>query len=308
MGAGRWDPDDWRGYTSTAGYATKSAAAIFTSRGLDPSLDPKGVIRESRDSADNPLSTPLIVALDVTGSMGVLAETMAREGLNTLVTEVYNRKPITDPHILCAGIGDAEMGDRAPLQVTQFEADLRIAKQLELIFIEHGGGGNRYESYTLAWLFAARHTVTDAWEKRQRKGYLFTIGDEEATPLLRVPDIERVLGDHLQADVETEALLTEVARQWEVFHIMVAEGSHAQAHPDAVRKSWTHLLGQRALWLADHKKLAEVLVSTIQIVEGDNRDDVIRSWDGTTAMVVGKATEGLIKRSGTTGADGLVTL
>ena len=34
------------------------------------------------------------------------------------------------------------------------------------------------ESYELALYFAAYKTSCDAWEKRQKKGYLFTLGDE----------------------------------------------------------------------------------------------------------------------------------
>jgi len=43
-----------------------------------------------------PASTALIVALDVTGSMGMVADALARQGLGTMVEEVLRRKPITD--------------------------------------------------------------------------------------------------------------------------------------------------------------------------------------------------------------------
>lgn len=306
MGSGRWDPTDWSGYTTSRDYASKTIHDI-TSKSLDVDLDPKGVkLRESRDSADNPLSTAVIIALDVTGSMHPVIDVVAKKGLNTLVTEIYDRKPVTDPHIMCMGIGDVAAGDVAPLQITQFEADIRIAKQLEKLWIEGHGGGNNYESYALAWYFAAHHTSIDCFLKRGIKGYLFTIGDEEPTRELTREHVARVLGDRPQADVDMDALLTMVSRQWEVFHVIVAEGNYAAGHPGAVRDAWMKLLGQRALWLEDHTKLAEVIVSAIQIHEGASTHDVVDSWDGTTAVAVRNATAGLSKRAGA--GDGMVSL
>ena len=297
MGGGRWSDSDWKSY-STIHVASKSKVEdIYTSKSIVNDLDPKNIkIRESRDSADNPKSTALIVGLDVTGSMGNVLDAMARQGLKTLAEEVYNRKPIVDPHMMFMGIGDAEAGDEAPLQVTQFEADIRIAEQLTKIYLEGHGGGNSYESYILAWYFASMHTSIDCFEKRDKKGYIFTIGDEQPTPYLRGQDIERVFGYKPQFDkITAEDLLTMVSRQYDVYHIMVEEGNHFRRSGDKVVKQWTDLLGQRAIRLSDHKKLGEVIVSTIQIAEGESVDKVVSSWDGSTSVVVAKAIESLSK-------------
>jgi hypothetical protein len=311
MGSGKWDPKDWVTYASVNNYAGKSTAEIYSNSTLVNELDPKGVkIRESRDSVDNPTSSAIIVALDVTGSMQSVLDSMARKGLNTLVTEVYNRKPVSDPHIMCMGIGDVEAGDKAPLQITQFEADIRIAQQLEKLYLEGGGGGNQYESYALAWYFAAKHTAIDCFEKRGKKGYLFTIGDEGPTPYLRAEDIKRVFGDDEECDstIKLHDLLTLVSRQWEVFHVIVEEGSHARSHKE-VFDQWGDLLGQRCIRLSDHKKIAEVIVSTLQICEGEAADTVTESWDGTTSLAVNHAVKGLAalnKRNHT--SSGVMTL
>jgi hypothetical protein len=45
--------------------------------------------------------------------------------------------------------------------------------------------------------------------------------------------------------------------------------------------------------LADHTKFAETVVSLIQVNEGASKEDVIKSWDGTTSVVVGRALEDL---------------
>ncbi len=300
MGSARWDPSDWSDYAaSTAG---KSTDAIFTSRGIDNDLNPFGVaVRESRDSDLNPESTAIIVGLDVTGSMGMIADVLARQGLGAMVEEILARKPVPDPHIMCMGIGDV-LYDRAPLQVTQFEADIRIARQLEKLWLEKGGGGNSCESYNLPWYFAAMHTAIDCFEKRGKKGYLFTVGDEEPPLDLPAAAIARFLGDRPQRDFDSRELLTLVGRMYHVFHVIVEEGSHARHNPRGVRNQWTELLGQRVIGLSDHTKLAEVIVSAIEVNEGRDRDRVVKSWSKQTALVVQRAVGALgPARSGNTG-------
>jgi hypothetical protein len=290
MGSGRWDSSAWAGYASTKSYSSKTVDAIYTSRSLHKDLDPKGVVaRESRDSADNPNSNAIIVALDVTGSMGSVLDVVAKQGLNTLATEIYSRKPVTDPHLMFMGIGDVAAGDEAPLQVSQFEADIRIAQQLENIYYEKRGGGNNSESYVFSWYFAAKHTSIDCFEKRNKKGYLFTIGDEMPTPGLLASEIERILGYSPETDFTAEQLLTLVLRQWEVFHIIIEEGIYCAGRRDQVVNAWQKLLGQRAIPLSDHTKLAEVIVSTLQVCEGHHIDRVVDSWDGSTSLVVKRA-------------------
>lgn len=292
MGGGSWSSKDWGTYSSvhTVGKSTRD---IFTARSLDASLDPNGVgVRESRDSDDNPESNAIIIGVDVTGSMGMLSEQMIHTGCNTLATEIYDRKPVSDPHIMFMGIGDV-VYDRAPLQASQFEADIRIAEQLQKMYLEGGGGGNSCESYTLPWYFAALHTSIDCFEKRGKKGYLFTAGDEEVPAVLKAEEIEKVLGYKPEKDFTAEELYTMVSRQYNVYHLMVEQGSHMRSERDNIIRSWTNLMGQRAMLLADHTKMAEVIVSIIQANEGEALDKIIGSWDGTTGIVVSKAIKDL---------------
>jgi hypothetical protein len=286
MGGARWNEDDWKHAAgATRGRRTDE---IFTARGMHPALNPYGVIRESRDSLANPASNAIIIGLDVTGSMGIIADSMAREGLGTLVEEILKRKPVSDPHILACGIGDAYHDD-APLQVTQFEADIRIAEQLRMIWLEKGGGGNSHEGYHLPWYFAAQRTQIDCFEQRNRKGYLFTVGDEEPPLELLATQAAAIFGDSLQRDLSTDELLTMVSRMYHVFHVVVEEGSHARNHLSTVLDKWRRLLGQRVLRLKDYRRLAEVVVSAIEVNEGRDRDEVARSWSGETSAVVAHA-------------------
>lgn len=293
MGASRWSPTDWDHYTATT-TAGKRTAEIFTSHSMAGGLNPLGVdMRESRDSDINPESNAIIVGLDVTGSMGMIADALARTGLGTLVEEIIKRKPVSDPHVMMMGIGDAWF-DRSPLQVTQFEADIRIADQLAKLYLEHGGGGNSVESYNLPWYFAAMHTSIDCFEKRGRKGYLFTVGDEEPPEVLLKEHVERIIGDTIERDLSSRELLTMVERSYHVFHVVVEEGSHVRhSGLGNVMAKWTDLLGQRVLRLSDHRKLAEVVVSAIEVNEGRDSAAVAGSWSGDTSLVVARAVGGL---------------
>lgn len=266
MGSGTFNPAAYRAYASST--VGKTTDDIFRSRKLHGNLNPYGVkLRESRDSADSPESTPLIVALDVTGSMGMIADVLAREGLGTLFTQILDRKPITNPHVMFMAVGDAN-SDQAPLQVSQFEADNRIVEQLTQIFIEKGGGGNCFESYNLPWYFAANHTEHDSLIKRGKRGYLFTVGDEEAPHELTPAQIKLFIGDTLERPQSPSEMLSEAQRKYEVFHVIIKEGDYAGNALPSVVSSWTAMLGQNVLQLADHRKLAETIVGTIEIREG----------------------------------------
>jgi hypothetical protein len=290
MGGARWDADDWK--RASAATVGKRTEEVFTSSGMHPALNPYGVVRESRDSLVNPNSNAIIIGLDVTGSMGIIADVMAREGLGTLVEEILKRKPVSDPHILACGVGDA-YADDAPLQITQFEADIRIADQLKMIWLEKGGGGNQQESYHLPWYFAAQHTQIDCFEKRNKKGYLFTVGDEEPPEELLAAHAAAIFGDSLERDLSVGELLTLVSRTYHVFHVVVEEGDYARHHLARVLKKWNALLGQRVLRLKDYRRLAEVVVSTIEVNEGRDRDTVAKSWSGETSVVVAHALDTL---------------
>jgi hypothetical protein len=252
-------------------------------------LDPKGVkVRESRDSTENPESTPIIVGLDVTGSMGMLADAIARKGLGTLFENILDNSPVTGPHLMFMGVGDANF-DQAPLQVSQFEADSVIIQQLANLWLEKGGGGNHFESYNLPWYFAAFHTVHDAMEKRGKRGYLFTVGDEQVPGPLTVRQIKEFIGDDIQHNMSAEELLGLARRVYDCYHVIIEEGSHARHRLPTVQSGWRDLMGQSVISLSDHTKLAETIVSTIVAAEGH---DPLNLWtDESTKKIVHEATK-----------------
>jgi len=202
----------------------------------------------------------------VTGSMGMLAEELVVRGLNETFTALIDRKPVSDPHVMAMAIGDAYT-DRAPLQVTQFEADLRIIEQLRQLWLEGNGGGNRGESYCLAHAFAGLKTVHDAKEKRGKRGFLFTVGDEPVHDGVRRDQLSRVLGIEARRGVSGREAVRMAAEAYEVFHIIV-DGSYARQRMREVRSSWEAILPERVIHLPDPSKLAETIVATIEAASG----------------------------------------
>lgn len=284
MGYGSWTAQSWTSYTSTKGYtATSTASEMYTSRSMKEEFDPtKFKVRESCDSAEHPNSTPIVLALDVTGSMSSVLETVSHR-LGDTMGEIYKRNPVEDPQVCFMAFGDVYCDD-APIQVTQFESDIRIAEQLNDIYFERGGGGNGGESYSLPWYVAARRCKTDSWDKHNKKGFLFTVGDECCLPTLSKNAIKRFLGDDVERDLSATELLTEVSRKYEVYHLIVDPVSY-----QPVDKSWKKLLGKNCLIVEDIEKIPEIIVSILEIHSGKSANEVIDSWDGSTKMVVSKA-------------------
>lgn len=289
MGNARWSQADFAQHSRSV--ATQSQQQIFPSHALAEELDPAKIdFRESVDSENNPNSTPIIIAADETGSMGVLAEVIIKTGLGVIMESIYKHKPVPDPHICCMGIGDAHC-DAAPLQVTQFEASVDpLVAQVAKIFIEGNGGGNQGESYSLAWWMATYKVKSDAWTKRGRKGYLFTIGDEAPHPCITVDQVRGFLGVPCERDVPTEELLKIVQEHWHVYHLIVKPVGW-----QPVINKWRELLGERAINVGDrHEKLAEIIVSLITLNEGADVNAVKSDFDEDTIAVIDSAVVALL--------------
>ena len=146
MGRGSYRASDWTKLKQSRGITSSSSAStIFQVSKAKEQYLPKFInVRESRDSEDSPNSTPIILGFDVTGSMGYLAEEIAKNALNETVTQIYAKNPVTNPHIMCAAFVEAE--DPDGLQVTQFEADIRVVEQLLDLRVGFGGNWYSYDS------------------------------------------------------------------------------------------------------------------------------------------------------------------
>jgi len=284
MGYGRFDTSDWADYNAHHVHG-RSREEVFSARGMDPRFDPaRFVTRESRDSDRNPQSTPIILAADVTGSMGMVAHELVRKGLVTLTSEIYERKPVSDPHIMVAAIGDAYV-DRAPLQATQFEADISLAEQIRSLWLEGGGGGNHGESYSAAHLLAGLKTSTDCVERRKHKGFLFTVGDEPILDGMTREQIARVLGINAPHSLSARKCLALAQQGYEVFHIVLRVG-YAEHHGiDEVLATWQPLLAERVLILDDYTRIAELVVATLEVCRGATLSDVAGSWGAAGPML-----------------------
>lgn len=285
MGHGSYQSKDWDRLRSARNINSQSSVQdLYTARQMKDNLNPYHVkYRESCDSLDNPASTAIIFGLDVTGSMGYLSEEIAKGALNRTMLEIYDKVPVTNPHIMFQAIGDSK-SDQAPLQTTQFEADIRIAEQLLDVYFEGRGGGNGGESYLLSWYFAARHTKIDCYEKRKEKGFLFTIGDECCHEKLTTPEIYRVFGEQSN-ECTAEQLFHEASEKYEIFHITMRAGSYKYQHSG---DAWKKLIGNRAVELdpEDLDVLPEIFVSLMQYTRGAEESAIVGQWDGKAAQVV----------------------
>lgn len=310
MGSSRFSAEEWSRFATTS-FSGKSKAEVLNTRGMVAANDPSRLrngVRESRDSAVNPRSTPIIIAGDVTGSMDELAFILLKQSLPAVALEIYDRQPVTDPHILVAAYGDVECGDRAPFQATQFEAGATaLGTQAMALYVERGGGGNSSESTHLPWYFAAMHTSTDAFETRGEKGVLFTYGDEGVPPALTRAQIQRVFGTDVQRGYTAAELLAMARRGWDVYHLVIMQGNHARMYPQ-VLDEWRGLLGQHAIPVDDYTMLGEIIVSILQVRQGRDKDAVASSWSGDTSLVVRSALKGLTVSAGVDADAGLVAL
>lgn len=307
MGGSSWNDDYYQDrvvqkkVTNTPTFAHNAAVQQAVAQGntaavkAHPTLDVFGKTRESRDSAAHPNSRPIGVIFDETGSMGEHPKVLQGK-LPQLNSLLLRKGYIEDPQILMGAVGDS-LCDRVPFQAGQFESGVEMDEDLTNIFLEGNGGGNGGESYALPMYFFARHTVSDAWEKRQEKGYLFIIGDEYCHPRVTRSEAERVFGDRLERDLTVKEIISELQERYHLFFII-------PKHAESIKAHWQGLVGaENVLMLNDSQAVCECIALAIGLCEGtvdlDGGQGHLKAAGATASIVnsVSSALDPLAKKT-----------
>lgn len=273
MGSGSFSVKAYADYNTSVGNTYNHTTGRldtqeFRTYHLDNSLDPtKFKVRECVNSDEHPNTIPVILALDVTGSMGEACKETAST-LGIIVSNLYNK--IKDVEFCIMGIGDLAY-DTAPIQMSQFESDVRIAESIDKLYMEKGGGGNGYESYTAAWYMGLKRTKLDCFDKQNRKGIIITMDDEPLNPYLPKRGLNRAISATEEADIETNKLYEEASKKFDIFHIAVDSPQDMYDYYETlIKNSFTEILG-------DHFKISNLdnLARTIE-------DCIMESISGST--------------------------
>lgn len=246
MGAGYYSYDTAQVRRSVK-YEKASMEEIFTQTTMDAKMNPKGAIRECCETEEHPDTLPIIIGLDVTGSMGHVPAHLIKNDFPEVMKKILD-EGVPCPQLCFVAYGD-HLCDDFPLQVGQFEAsDELMEKWLTKIYLEGGGGGNGGESTTLVYYFAARHTSCDAITKRGKKGLLITIGDEPNHAEYAKYEMNKIFGG-VERKLTSAEIIDEARKNWEIYHINILDWVGSTA---PVKRCWEELLGDHFISVEDN--------------------------------------------------------
>ena len=276
MGFGSTTGDDLRArsaYRASSGtsftHTSTMRAAPRSQQKVHESLDPKRKnslgeqIRECLDSDDHPLTVPVFVGFDETGSMGY-GPRIIQEKLG-LLKGLTLRAGLPDVQLCFGAYGDAQNGEVAPCQVGQFESGLEMEEWLNNLYLEGNGGGNRGETAGLLLYFLANYSRLDSLEKRGKKGYIFLTGDEVAFPVTKT-ELKTYLDEDSETDYSMEEVVKMARESYEIFFFLVQNGA---ARSQGSEKFWTDLLGQdHVIPVENLENISELIAGLLAVEEG----------------------------------------
>lgn len=245
--------------------AVTDAAATGDAIKIHPTLDIKGVkVRESRDSKIHPESLAISVLFDVTGSMRRVP-TLLQKKLGTLMALLLKKGYVAHPQIMYGAIGD-HFYDDCPIQIGQWESGIEQDDNLTNFVLEGGGGNGLAESHGLSMYFLANHTAMDCLEKRDEKGYLFIITDEPTYDVVTKEEIEKHIGEEIQADIPIGQVIEQLKEKFNVFILIPSNTANFQNKQ--MIQSWRDFFGQQVVFVKDPGETAETIASLIGLAEG----------------------------------------
>lgn len=249
-----WDEDtsSWYGdasykYASTGSDKRKTAASraksagprTYTKRG-----NPNEKIIDPKKHISTESKNPLIIAVDVTGSMA------------SWPFEIFDRLPLLyntlsqyrpDLEICFAAIGDAKV-DNWPLQVTTFASGFDLEQLLKSLYGE-GGGGDAPESYGLFAHWVNSHVTIP---KLDEPPFLIVFGDINMHPTIAKGTVEHYLGDKTRKDLDALKEWQTLTQTWNTWFLRRPTGSRG----DKVDQQWGQAIGEQKIFHIEDEQRA----------------------------------------------------
>lgn len=243
------------------GYDFKSARRAYVHHvdrsykdAVEKSVDPNTLIP---DCLSTNCESPLVIACDVTGSMGEWPATifsklpyLEHEGQEYLGE---------DMEISFAAVGDA-YSDNYPLQIQDFAKKADLKSALEKLIHEKGGGGSSEESYDLAASYYAHNCEMP---KAIRKPIFIFIGDEGVYQTLNEDHTNRWARVTSSEKINPTALFESLKKKFNVYVIRKpynCSGNNPSPAETRIKDQWCKLLGDdHVVSLPDPARVVDVI-------------------------------------------------
>jgi hypothetical protein len=244
-----YDPGPWRGHDFKSArvaydrHAGRSYNEAVTAGKKAADLVPEGIKTNSE--------APLVIACDVTGSMGEWPATIFSK---LPYLELEGKEYLGETmEISFAAIGDAVKNDKYPLQVRPFVNGTKLADEIKALVVEGGGGGGGQESYDLAAEYYAENVDMP---NAIRKPIFIFIGDEGLYENLDPTIAESFAKVEIKQMLKLEDIFGELTKKYNVYVVRKSYG----AGDASIQAQWAALIGEEHICpLDDANRVVDVI-------------------------------------------------
>ncbi len=206
-------------------------------------------------------TSPIVVAIDVTGSMQSWPETFF-EKLPLLYGEVKRYLP--DTEISFAAVGDVGF-DSYPVQLCEFAKGKSLDKKITSLYPEGGGGGNEKESYELIAYEYAEHCDMP----KSKNPLFFFLGDEGFYDKIPKTRVKEYLGHDIGETVSSMDIMTKLKSQFKVYALR-KEYHNGESK---IRGQWERALGaENVMMMEDPKRVVDCIIGVVANYAGEFGD------------------------------------
>jgi hypothetical protein len=254
------DTSSWYGsgaYTYSGAGADRRKEAAVRAKAHGPRTyakksGPNEKITTPRQHVRSSSANPLLIAVDVTGSMA------------SWPFEIFDRLPLLyntlsqyreDLQICFVAIGDAGC-DQWPLQTTPFASGYDLEQFLGALYGE-GGGGDAPESYGLFAHWVNTHVQVP---QASEPPFMIVFGDAPMHALVPKEQIAYHLGDKTNGNVDAIAAWRQLCQTWNVWFLRRPTGKSG----DAVDVQWGQAItAQKIFHIEDEQRAVDYAMGLV---------------------------------------------